>query len=248
MANSLLPKKLARNARVAMKVRPCLKVLGPVSLDKPVQKRQGSRLKFDLEDYEANSYTNWDSLGPGGELHRPFHLLSITETNRVELSILEGTVLLCRVCPSDRYLEGEGKYMKMSSRVVLPSALFASGALGIYVLATDNFLRLAAPTHYEGLAGFVLIDTVLIAALWRQIRFAALGAMLAAIVQVAAMLSDVVAGQPEGVSTTAFATYLLTDIAFVGLMTAQGVIIALSTVTMAVPFVHKLVPHRIGKS
>ena len=138
--------------------------------------------------------------------------------------------------------------MKMPGRVVISTALFTSGALGIYILATDNFLKFAAPTHYEGLAVFVLIDTALIMALWRQIRFAALGAMLAAIVQLVAMLGDVVVGQPAGVSTTAFATYLLTDTAFVGLLAAQGIIIALSARTIALPLVHKLALHRVGRN
>ena len=138
--------------------------------------------------------------------------------------------------------------MKISGGVVLSTALLASSALGIYILATDNFLRYAAPTHYEGLAVFVLIDTALIMALWRQIRFAALAAMLAAIVQLVAMLGDVVAGQPAGVSTSAFAIYLLTDTAFVGLLTAQGIIIALSAGTVALPLVHKLALHRVGRN
>ncbi len=138
--------------------------------------------------------------------------------------------------------------MKISARVLLSSALFASGALGIYILATDNFLRFASPTHYEGLAVFVLIDTILIAALGRHIRYVGLGAMLSAAVQLVAMLGDVVAGQPAGVSAAAFANYLLADTAFVGLLTIQGIIIALATGTTVLPLVHKLALHRIGKS
>ncbi len=137
--------------------------------------------------------------------------------------------------------------MKISARVILSSALFASGALGIYIMATDSFLRFAAPTHYEGLAVFVVIDSALIAGLWRQIRFVALGTLLAAAVQLLAMLSDVVAGQPAGVSSAAFETYLLTDTAFVALLAAQGIVIALTTGTMALSLVHKLTLHRIGK-
>jgi hypothetical protein len=138
--------------------------------------------------------------------------------------------------------------MKLSGRVVLSMALFASGALGSYILATDNFLRFASPTHYEGLAVFVLIDTALIVALWRQVRFAAFGATLAATVQLAAMLGDMVAGQPASISAAAFETYLLTDTAFVSLLTIQGIIIALTTGTRALPLMHKLAIHRIGKS
>ncbi len=137
--------------------------------------------------------------------------------------------------------------MRVSGRLILSTALFASSMLGTYILATDNFLRFAAPTHYEGLAVFVLIDTALITALWRPIRFAGLGAMLAALIQLVAMLSDLIAGQPAGVSTTAFVTYLLTDTAFLGLLAAQGIIIALVTGTVALPLVHKLTPHRIVK-
>ena len=137
--------------------------------------------------------------------------------------------------------------MKISGGVVLSTALLASGALGIYILATDNFLRFAAPAHYEGLAVFVLVDAALIVALWTRIRFTALGALLAAVVQLAAMLSDVVAGQPAGVSSSAFATYLLTDTAFVGLLAAQGIIVVLTTGTIALPLFHKLALHRLGK-
>ncbi len=138
--------------------------------------------------------------------------------------------------------------MKLPGRIVLSTTLFASGVLGSYILATDNFLRFAAPTHYEGLAVFVLIDTILIAALWSQIRYVALGAMLSAAVQLVAMLGDVVAGQPAGVSAAAFANYLLTDTAFVSLLTIQGIIIALTTGTRVLPLMHKLALHRIGKS
>ena len=135
-----------------------------------------------------------------------------------------------------------------TSATVISTALFASGALGTYILATDNFLRFASPTHYEGLAVFVLIDAALIVALWRQTRFATLGAMLAATVQLVAMLGDIVGGQPVGVSSAAFATYLLTDTTFVSLLVVQGIIIALATETMALPLVHHVGTSRVGKS
>ena len=127
-------------------------------------------------------------------------------------------------------------------RGTLSTALFASGLVGIQILATDDWLWYSAPTHAYGLVGFVAIDLFLVAWMWRKTRLAALGAMATGTVQLITMFGDLVVGQPEGTPSSAFKTYLLANNAFLTLLAIQGVILALSIGGFVIPLMqhHRL--------
>ncbi len=126
----------------------------------------------------------------------------------------------------------------MKAATILSTALYTSSLLGIQILLMDRWLWNAAPTHAYGLIIFVLADGVLLAAMWKETVFAILGAALASMVQLAAMLSDIALGQPSGVSASVFKSYLLADTAFISLLATQGVILVLATATLAMPLAH----------
>src|SRR6266567_226693 len=97
----------------------------------------------------------------------------------------------------------------------------------------DKWLWNAAPTNALGLIIFVLADAALLAGIWKETGFATIGAALASIVQLAAMLSDIALGQPSAVSASPFRIYLLGDTAFISLLATQVVILVLATATLA---------------
>ncbi len=113
-------------------------------------------------------------------------------------------------------------------QTILSTALYTSSILGIQILLMDKWLWDAAPTHAYGLVIFVIVDSVLLATMWKGIVLATIGAALAATAQLAAMLADVAAGQPSGISASIFMTYLLSNTAFISLLTTQGVILVLA--------------------
>ncbi len=117
-------------------------------------------------------------------------------------------------------------------QTILSTALYTSSILGIQILLMDKWLWDAAPTHAYGLVIFVIVDSVLLATMWKGIVLATIGAALAATAQLAAMLSDVAAGQPSGISASIFMTYLLSNTAFISLLTTQGVILVLALATL----------------
>jgi len=113
-------------------------------------------------------------------------------------------------------------------QTILSTALYTSSILGIQILLMDKWLWNEAPTHAYGLVIFVVVDSVLLAAMWKGIVLATIGAALAATAQLAAMLADVATGQPSGISASIFKTYLLSNTAFISLLTTQGVILVLA--------------------
>ncbi len=127
--------------------------------------------------------------------------------------------------------------MKIGQGIV-SAMLVASAAIGVMILATDRWLWFAAPSHAGGLIAFVVVDFALAGAMWIKTRLGILGAMLVAAVQLVAMLSDVFAGQPIGVPSSAFRSYLLTDTAYVSLLATQSVILLLAVGTLAFPLLH----------
>ncbi len=100
----------------------------------------------------------------------------------------------------------------------------------------DKWLWNAAPSHALGLVLFVTIDALVLIGMWKKPGLASLGALLVSFVQLGAMLGDIVNGQPTGISTDTFRNYLLTDTAFTSLLALQGIILALATLTMAMPY------------
>src|SRR6266571_4431203 len=124
-------------------------------------------------------------------------------------------------------------------RDILSLALVASGLVGIQILLSDKWLWSAAPSHAFGLIGFVLIDLILVVATLRRIGLAALGAAMLATVQFGAMLSDLIAGQPEGVPSVAFRNYLLSDMAYLGLLFIQVAIVIVAVDALATSLFHR---------
>ena len=113
--------------------------------------------------------------------------------------------------------------------MLLSAVLLVSAAIGSYILATDSYLKSAAPTHAYGLAAFTVIDLVLIAGVWRRPRIAIIVAVLLGLVQMGAMGGDVFLGTltfSSNITTaTAFSNYLLGDLAFLSLLGVQVVLI-----------------------
>jgi hypothetical protein len=123
-------------------------------------------------------------------------------------------------------------------QLILSTALTASALVGTQILSTDYWLWSAAPTHAYGLVAFVVLDAGLILGLWRGARLTVFGALLTATIQLVAMLGDIISGQPTGTPAAAFRNYLLADTAYLGLLTIQCAILAITIGTWALPHVH----------
>ncbi len=128
-------------------------------------------------------------------------------------------------------------------QTILSTALYTSSILGIQILLMDKWLWNAAPTHAYGLIIFVVSDSALLAAMWKETVFATIGAVLASTVQLAAMLSDISVGQPSDTSASIFKSYLLANTAFISLLATQGAILVLATAALAMPLAHS---HRLA--
>jgi len=113
--------------------------------------------------------------------------------------------------------------------MLLCVVLLISAAIGGYILATDSYLKSAAPTHALGLGVFTIIDLVLIVGVWKRPRIAIIVAVLLGLVQMGAMGGDVFFGTltfSSNITTaTAFSNYLLGDWAFLALLGVQVVLI-----------------------
>ena len=124
-------------------------------------------------------------------------------------------------------------------QATLSLTLAISGLLGIQILIDDKWLWAAAPSHAYGLIGFVSIDMILVVAALMRVGLATMSAALMAVAQFAAMLADVVVGQPEGVPSTSFRSYLLGDTAYLGLLFIQIAILSVAIVTLTIPLLHR---------
>ncbi len=124
-------------------------------------------------------------------------------------------------------------------QTILSTALGTSCILGIQILLMDKWLWNAAPAHAYGLVIFVLADSLILAAIWKEAVLATMGAALASTLQLAAMLGDIAIGQPSDISASVFKSYLLANTAFTSLLATQGVILILATVKLAMPLAHR---------
>lgn len=124
-------------------------------------------------------------------------------------------------------------------RDALSLALIASGLLGGEILVNDRWLWSASPSHAYGLVLFVAIDLTLALAAFVRVSLATLGAGLIATTQLGAMLADAALGQPQGVASSAFSTYLLSDMSYVGLLAVQVGILFVAMGAVATTFLHK---------
>jgi hypothetical protein len=115
-------------------------------------------------------------------------------------------------------------------RKILSAMLVASSVIGIEILAVDKWLWFAEPVHAYGLAVFIGFAGVLAAALWRggKTRLALLGTILLAVIQFTAMMGDMIVGQPPGVPSEAFRSYLFGDTWFLTLLVVQVAVLVLA--------------------
>ena len=123
-------------------------------------------------------------------------------------------------------------------RLILSATLAASALVGIEILSTDYWLWSAAPAHAYGLIAFVALDIGLLFGIWRALGPAVFGVMLTATIQLFAMLGDIIQGQPAGTPAAAFRSYLLTDMAYLGLLVTQGLIMAIAVAIWVLPHLH----------
>ncbi len=124
------------------------------------------------------------------------------------------------------------------AQTMLSTALYTSSILGIQILLMDKWLWNAAPTHAYVLIIFVIVDSALLAAMWRKTMLATIGATLASTAQLTAMLGDIAIGQPSGISASVFKSYLLADTAFISLLATQGIILVMATTVLTMPLAH----------
>jgi hypothetical protein len=123
-------------------------------------------------------------------------------------------------------------------QLLLSVALYTSTLFGLQILLMDRWLWNSSPTHAFGLVVFVGIDAILLIVMSVNTGLGSAGALLASLVQLGAMASDLVSGQPIGVSTETFRDYLLTNTGFVSLFIVQVVTMVLSAVTVTGPYLH----------
>ena len=115
-----------------------------------------------------------------------------------------------------------------ATQALLALTLIASAALAVWVVATDGFLRAAAPSHEYGLLTFAILDILLSLIVFAAPRIADVGALVAALFQAASMLGDAFTFTPAGTMQAAFRAYLLSDAGFVALL---GIQLALAGIT-----------------
>lgn len=116
-----------------------------------------------------------------------------------------------------------------------------SALVGFQILISDKWLWSAAPSHAFGLIGFVAIDLLLSMAVLKTGAIAVLGAALASVTQFGAMLTDLVAGQPQGVPSIAFRAYLAGDTSYMILLIIQVALLGLAIGTITLPLWNKRV-------
>ena len=139
---------------------------------------------------------------------------------------------------------------------LLASTLLASVAIGLEMLATDNFLWSAALSHALGLLAFTILALVLAVALLRlpvsftrYAKYAFLGSSLLSTIQLLLMVGDTIVGAPNGISQAAFSAYLYSDSAFVALLGIQPVTVTtgLSAAHLLSRKVRPLRPERVSQ-
>jgi len=128
------------------------------------------------------------------------------------------------------------------TQIVLTPALLVSGLVGVWIAASDGWLRAVAPSHAFGLLAFAAIDLLLALVIIVVPKYGFVGALLVSMAQVAAMAGDVLTFTPIGTPQTAFRAYLLSDTAFLALLGIQLAVVGITATAVATPHV---VRHRI---
>jgi hypothetical protein len=117
--------------------------------------------------------------------------------------------------------KGASEHPGRIAKIILTPTLLVSGLVGMWIVATDGWLRAVAPTHAYGLLAFAVLDFVFALVVMAVPRIAYAGALLVSITQVAAMAGDALTFTPTGTLQAAFRTYLLGDMAFLALLGIQ---------------------------
>ena len=121
------------------------------------------------------------------------------------------------------------------AQIILTPTLLVSGLVGMWIVASDGWLRAVAPTHAYGLLAFAVLDLVLALVVMAVPRIAYAGALLVSITQVAAMAGDALSFTPTGTLQAAFRAYLLGDMAFLALLGIQFAVAGITATAIAMP-------------
>ena len=121
------------------------------------------------------------------------------------------------------------------AQIILTPTLLVSGLVGMWIVASDGWLRAVAPTHAYGLLAFAVLDLVLGLVVIAVPRIAYAGALLVSITQVAAMAGDALTFTPTGTLQAAFRAYLLGDMAFLALLGIQLAVAGMTATAIAMP-------------
>ncbi len=130
---------------------------------------------------------------------------------------------------------GSSRHPGRTAQIVLIPTLLVSGLVGIWIVASDGWLRAVAPTHAYGLLAFAVLDLVLALVVIAVPRIAYAGALLVSITQVAAMAGDALSFTPTGTLQAAFRAYILGDMAFLALLGIQFAVAGITATAIAMP-------------
>ncbi len=130
---------------------------------------------------------------------------------------------------------GSSRHPSRTAQIVLTPTLLVSGLVGMWIVASDGWLRAVAPTHAYGLLAFAVLDFVLALVVMAIPRIAYAGALLVSIAQVAAMAGDALTFTPTGTLQASFRAYLLGDMAFLALLGIQFAVAGITATAIAMP-------------
>ena len=133
--------------------------------------------------------------------------------------------------------KGASEHPGRIAKIILTPTLLVSGLVGVWIVASDGWLRAVAPTHAYGLLAFAVLDLVLALVVIAIPRLAYAGALLVSITQVAAMAGDALTFTPTGTLQAAFRAYLLGDMAFLALLGIQLAVAGMTATALAMPLV-----------
>jgi hypothetical protein len=139
--------------------------------------------------------------------------------------------------------KGASEHPERIAKIILTPTLLVSGLVGIWIVASDGWLRAVAPTHAYGLLAFAVLDLVLALVVMAIPRIAYAGALLVSITQVAAMAGDAFTFTPTGTLQAAFRAYLLGDMAFLALLGIQLAVTGMTATALAMPLVARHAVH-----
>ena len=131
--------------------------------------------------------------------------------------------------------KGASEHPGRIAKIILTPTLLVSGLVGVWIVASDGWLRAVAPTHAYGLLAFAVLDLVLALVVIAIPRLAYAGALLVSITQVAAMAGDALTFTPAGTLQAAFRAYLLGDMAFLALLGIQLAVAGITATAIALP-------------